>query len=67
MKNLTDVIIGVPRPRSRFVQVRNPKTDRYIKIDREKGAIVATKRTAGPYKGVPIIEKPKTEVSHAQQ
>jgi glutamate dehydrogenase/leucine dehydrogenase len=40
----------------RFIQIRNPKDDRYTKIDREKGCIVAHKVSAGPYKGVPIVE-----------
>ena len=37
-----------------MVQVKNPKTNRYIKIDRAAAAIVAHKRSEGPYKGVPI-------------
>lgn len=42
-----------------FVQVKSPKTDRYIKIDRTKGVIVSHKKSPGPYKGVPIVSKPK--------
>lgn len=40
-----------------YVQVRNPKTGRYIKIDREKGRIIGEKRSPGPYKGVRIAEQ----------
>ena len=40
-----------------IVQTRNPKTDRYVKIDRSRGRIVAHKRTQGPYKGIPIARK----------
>lgn len=32
------------------VQVRNPKTDRYIKVDRSQGRIVASKKSPGPYR-----------------
>jgi len=37
-----------------YVQLRNPKTGLYVKIDREAGAIVSHKKTPGPYKGVHI-------------
>ena len=38
--------------KSSVVQVTNPKTGRYVKIDRAAGRIVAHTSTAGPYKGV---------------
>ncbi len=40
-----------------IVQVKNPKTDRYVKIDREKGRIIDHKKSEGPYKGIPIARK----------
>lgn len=40
-----------------IVQVKNPKTDRYVKIDRDKGKIIDHKKSAGPYKGIPIARK----------
>lgn len=30
------------------VQVKNPRTDRYIKIDRSVGQIIAHKKSEGP-------------------
>lgn len=39
-----------------IVQVFNPKTKRYIKIDKANGTILAHKKTPGAYKGVPIID-----------
>ncbi len=42
-----------------YVQVLNPKTERYIKIDRAVGVVVSSKPTRGPYKNVPIVSKPK--------
>ena len=39
------------------VQVKNPKTDRYVKIDRTAGQIVSNKKSSGPYKGVPVARK----------
>ena len=42
-----------------FVQVRNPKTGHYLKIDRDAGKIVAHKKSDGPYKGVPVARKRK--------
>lgn len=41
------------------VQVKNPKTKRYVKIDRTAGKIVSQKKSSGPYKGVPVARKKK--------
>jgi len=41
------------------VQVKNPRTNRYVKIDRGAGKIVASKKTSGPYKNVPVARKKK--------
>lgn len=40
-----------------LVQVRNPVTGRYVKIDKARGSIVAHKKTDGPYKGIRIVIK----------
>ena len=42
-----------------IVQVKNPKTDRYVKIDRSAGKIVSSKKSSGPYKNVPVARKKK--------
>jgi hypothetical protein len=34
------------------VQVKNPRTDRWVKVDTKTGKIVDQKKTPGPYKGV---------------
>ena len=39
------------------VQVKNPKTNRYVKIDRTKGKILSHKKSLGPYKNVPVARK----------
>lgn len=44
---------------SDVVQVKNPRTKRYVKIDRSAGKIVSHKKTSGPYKHVPIARKKK--------
>jgi hypothetical protein len=41
------------------VQVKNPKTGHYVKIDRTKGRIISHKKSEGPYKGVPVARKKK--------
>lgn len=41
------------------VQIKNPKTGRYVRIDRSKGKIVSHKKSKGPYKGVPVARKKK--------
>lgn len=35
------------------VQVKNPVSDRWVKLDTRTGRIVDTKKSPGPYKGVP--------------
>ena len=42
-----------------IVQLRNPKTGKYIKIDKRKGQIIGHKQTCGPYKDIPIVKKKK--------
>jgi len=34
------------------VQVKNPVTNRYVKIDTTTGRIIGHKKTKGPYKGI---------------
>ncbi len=41
------------------VQVKNPRTGRYVKIDRSAGKIVSSKKSSGPYKNVPVARKKK--------
>jgi hypothetical protein len=40
-----------------IVQIKNPKTGRYVKIDRGAGMIIGNKKTEGPYKNIPIARK----------
>jgi hypothetical protein len=42
-----------------IVQVKNPKTGHYVKIDRDEGRIIDNKKSEGPYKGIPIARKRK--------
>lgn len=39
------------------VQIRNPRTDRYVKIDRDAGRIIGQKKSPGPYKNIPVARK----------
>jgi len=38
-----------------LVQLRNPKSDRYVKIDKSIGKIISYKKSEGPYKNIPIV------------
>lgn len=40
-----------------IVQVKNPRSNRYIKIDREKGRVLSHKKSEGKYKGIPVANK----------
>ena len=42
-------------PKEIFVQLKNPKTKMYVKVDKAKGLIVAHKKTRGSYKGIKIV------------
>ncbi len=44
-----------------LVQIKNPKTGKYTKIDKVSGKILAHKKSAGPYKGIPEIPLVETE------
>jgi hypothetical protein len=39
------------------VQVKNPRTGHYVKIDRDEGRIIDHKKSQGPYKNVPVARK----------
>lgn len=43
------------------VQVKNPRSGHYVKIDRAAGRILSHKKTEGPYANVPIARKRKAE------
>lgn len=38
-----------------IVQLLNPRTKRYLKVDRANAKIYPSKKTPGPYKGIPIV------------
>lgn len=40
-----------------YIQSYNPLANRYVKIDRANGFIISTKKTPGPYKNIPIVDK----------
>ena len=44
-----------------LVQLKNPKTNKYVKIDRKKGVIIEQKKSDGPYEEIPIARKRSTK------
>jgi hypothetical protein len=46
-----------------IIQVKNPRSGHYVKIDRDQGRIIACKKSAGPYKNVPIARNPSSSTS----
>lgn len=40
-----------------IVQVKNPRSGHFVKIDRAAGKIIDHKKSAGAYKNVPIARK----------
>ena len=40
-----------------IIQIRNPRSGRYIKINRNKAIIISHKKLKGPYKNIPIVTK----------
>jgi hypothetical protein len=53
----TEGTVAMTREKPDYVQLKNPRTGRYVKIDRTQGLIVAHKKSEGPYKNVPIAPK----------
>lgn len=47
----------------KIIQVRNPRTDRYVKIDREAGKILEHKKTPGPFKDGTPYSRNKNKAS----
>jgi len=43
-----------------IVQLKNPRSDRYLKMDRETGRIIGKKKSRGPYKGIPVAKRPES-------
>ena len=41
------------------IQVKNPRSGKYVKIDRSRGRIISHKKSEGPYKNVPVARKKK--------
>jgi hypothetical protein len=44
--------------KANIVQVKNPKSGHYVKIDRSAGKIISNKASVGPYKNIPVARKP---------
>ena len=43
--------------KNNIVQVRNPRADRYVKIDATEGKILGMKKSPGPYEDVEVYER----------
>lgn len=49
----------MPKKERDVVQIKNPRSGHYVKIDRDAGKIISHKKSEGPYKGVPIARTKK--------
>ena len=45
-----------------LVQIKNPRTKRYVLIDRVLREIIDKKESPGPYENIPIARKQKLKV-----
>lgn len=54
---LSAKLIPMAAKKHDIVQVRNPRTGHYVKIDRTIGKIVSHKKSVGKYKDIPIARK----------
>jgi len=55
----TTKLSEAPSRRLDTVQVRNPITERYVKVDTRTGRILAHKKSPGPYKGIKELTRKK--------
>lgn len=46
-----------------IVQVKNPRSGHYVKIDRTAGKIMSHKKSDGKYKGIPVAHKRTAKVA----
>lgn len=44
--------------KSSIIQIKNPKSGKFVKIDRKKGKIISSKKSSGPYKDVSLVSYP---------
>jgi hypothetical protein len=42
-----------------IVQIKNPRINRYVTINRDKGQILSHKKTPSPYRNIPIARQRK--------
>lgn len=52
-----DCGVGIEWNMPPIVQLLNPRTNRYVKVDTVKGMIISTKKSKGSYKNIPIAIK----------
>ena len=45
------------RKEQKVVQVKNPRSGHWVKVNTSAGKIVGHKSSSGPYKGIPIAKK----------
>lgn len=50
--------------KARFVQLKNPRSGHYIKIDRKLGKVLEYKDSDGPYEGIPIARRKRVKEEH---
>jgi len=43
----------------RYIQIQNPRSKLWVKIDRQEGRIVRHKKSPGPFKGITVINRVK--------
>ena len=47
-----------------IVQLRNPRTNRWVKVNKTLGLIYNAKKTPGPYKNITIINNDDRNSNH---
>ena len=40
----------------RYIQIQNPRSGLFVKIDRQEGRIMQHKKSPGPFKGIGIVK-----------
>jgi len=55
------------KTKQEVVQLPNPKTRRWVKIDKTAGAIIGHKKSPGCYKGVTIADSVKCDCQHEKR
>jgi len=56
-KKMTKAELQAFREMTRYIQIQNPRSKLWVKIDRQEGRIMQHKKSPGPFKGITKVNQ----------